>query len=280
MPDLVSLERVKQQVTGVSDAALAALVAAASGTVERYCRRVFWADTYDELIHGSGDESIFVDNPPIRTVKKVRTQPLAACFITNTDSLAQTATVDVTATGVTLTKTRGGVTVETDFPFETYPTFTDLVAGIDGLGSGWSAVLNPRFAEWACSDLRPELGSFSAKCLTCSLTVHWYDLSGFRVNPEAGEILTSGGFPPGFQSVRVQYEGGYTDIPDDLQHAVCELVQLIAATKGANPLMQSETLDRYSYTRAAESAMGQISWVSKQTLQSYRQHKVARHGAW
>lgn len=276
-PSLVSLERARDYAPGLADVALAQLISAASRTVERYCRRTFALADYDELVTGTGHESIFVATPPILRVKAVRTSPLAACWVQNSDGDAQAATVDVQPDRLLLTKVKNGSTVETPLPWTSYPTFNVLVAAINLLGSGWSAELAERFAGWATADLRPEIGSVSARQLTTPLQVHWYYLSGFKVDEAAGEIVCPGGFPPGFQSVRVQYQGGYADTPDDLQQAVCELVQLAAAQQRLNPAMQSETLDRYSYSRAAESSLNLLSWSARQALNSYRVHRVARY---
>lgn len=60
------------------------------------------------------------------------------------------------------------------------------------------------------------------------------------------------GYPPDFRNVRVTYTGGYAagSIPDDLTQIATEWAASMYQRKGVNAGMKSETLGRYSYTRA------------------------------
>lgn len=277
MSDLVTIERARDYAPGATDTQLALLVSAASRAAERYCSRRFAAGVYDELVTGTGHPSVFVQNPPIRRVVAVRTSAMPACWVTNDDTTCQAATVDVRPDRLTLTKVANGTTQTVDLTWQQYPTFAALVPAVNAAGGGWRATLADRFAGWATADLRPELGSFSARQLQAALSVHWYYLPGFQVDELAGEIVGPGGFPDAYQGVRVQYEGGYPDAPDDLQLAVCELVQLAHAQTRLNPAVQSETLDRYSYTRATEQGFERLSSLARKTLNAYRMLPVARY---
>ena len=274
--DLTTIDRARSQCSGADDVTLATLVSAASLAVERYCRRSFWQAGYDELHHGGGLPYLFVDCPPVISVQAVRTGPMSACYLTNTTANAQAATVDVQPDRLVLTMVANAVTTATPFTWASYPTVGALAAAVNASGHGWQATLSDRFAGWATADLRPEQSGLSARQQTAPLSVYFDYLGGYRVNEETGELHHPGGFWPGYLNYRIQYTGGYPDIPDDLQHAVCELVQLAYASRNANPLMQSETLDRYSYSRAATNGLEQLSWLSKQTLNAYKLPHVPR----
>ena len=274
--DLTTIDRARPQCPGADDVTLATLVSAASRAVERYCRRQFWRAEYDELHHGGGLPYLFVDCPPVLEVKAVCTGVTAACYVTNANPNAQAATVDVQPDRLVLTLVSNAVTTATPITWASCPTVGQLATAVNAAGNGWSATLSPRFAGWATADLRPEQSGLNARQQTAALTVYFDYLGGFRVNEETGEVYHPAGFAPGYRNYRIQYTGGYADIPDDLQHAVCELVQLAYASRNANPLMQSETLDRYSYSRAAETGLNQLSWLSKQTLNAYKLPHVPR----
>lgn len=282
MADLLSLDRALAQLPNVGESdypVVAALVSACSGVIETHCNRTFAQATYDELYHGTGTPYLFVDNPPIRQVVAVRTSPLPAIFIQYADPQNQTqvANVGVTSTAVVLTKLYNGTTTTNTFTFTAYPTFTALAAGINAV-SGWSATVPSQFALWATNDLAVQApGTFSARNMSVPLTVYWYGLSQFRYNAELGELYTPGGWVPGYQNYRVTYTGGYADIPEEVQQACAELVQLTYASRNANPLMQSETLDKYSYTRAATNSFDLLSATSKMALAQYKVHRVARY---
>ena len=60
--DLITLSRAYQNLQGVSgvDALLASLISAVSEYVEKYCRRRFVSQAYDELYNGTGDRRLLL----------------------------------------------------------------------------------------------------------------------------------------------------------------------------------------------------------------------------
>lgn len=276
MSNLVTPERAAVQVPAADPNTLSLLIAACSRTVERYCRRSFAQADYDELLTtNGGSEFLFVTNPPITSVAAVRSQRMPAVWITCTDP-CQAATVNIGADRLTLTKIKDGTTTPQDFLWTIYPTLGVLTAAVNTYGQGFSATCSPQFVGWQSADLRPEAGAQSARGIQATLNVYWWYHGDYAFTPATGEIRIPGGTPAGYQSVRVQYRGGYADIPDDLQQAVCELIQNTLASAGANPLMQSETLGAYSYTRAADNSLSTLSWASRQTINSYKRVSVPR----
>lgn len=282
MSDLISFDRAKAQLPNAPDSddpVVAALVSACSSVVEGYCRRSFAQATYDELQHGTGTPYLYVNNPPIQRVVSVRTGLMPGLYVQFNDTTNQTqlATVDVTSTAVVLTKTYSGTTTTNSFGFASYPLMTDLGTAINALGNGWVATVPQQFALWQTSDLNHQLGSYGARNMSVPLNVYWMALPFFKVNEGMGEIYNGGRFTPGYQNYRVTYVGGYGEIPEEVQQAVAELVQLTYASITSNPNMQSETLDKYSYTKAATNSFDNLSLTAKTALNQHKVYRVARY---
>ncbi len=232
--------------------------------------------SFDELLNGSGGPYIYLTNPPVVRIDSVRTGQLPALYVQYPDPTNQTerATIDVTPTAVVLTKIYNNVTTTNTLLFATYPTFTTMAAAINAV-SGWQATLPTQFALWRTSDMVDLLGSYNARNVSVPLLVYWQGLSMFRVNPISGELYTPGGFNRGYENYRVQYQGGYETIPEEIQQACAELVQLTYAALQANPLMNSETLDKYSYTRTVENSYSQLSLTGKKAIEQHKLYRVA-----
>lgn len=58
-------------------------------------------------------------------------------------------------------------------------------------------------------------------------------------------------FPDDFQSVIVDYTGGWTTIPEDLEQACIELIKHMFQSRSRDEALQSETTEGYSYTNAS-----------------------------
>lgn len=281
MSDLITVERAKAQVQGFKNcdtATVAAIVSACSGVIENYCNRTFAKATYDELYHGTGTQYLFVNNPPITTVNAVRTGLQPGIYIQYTDSAntTQAATIEVTSIGVVLKSLYNNSTTTNTFTYASYPTFGALATAVNLL-SNWKATVSSQFQYWQTSELAITPATFSARNISVPLLVYWWSLGSYRVNYDLGEIQTFEGFTPGYHNYRINYVGGYDDIPEPIQQACAELVQLTFGTIGANPIMQSETLDKYSYTKNAQLGFKQLSATSMAALNQYIIHRVARY---
>lgn len=279
MANLITLDRAKQQLPNAAtcdDGVIANLITAASAVIEQECRRTFAQASYDELLHGTGGPYLYLSNPPITRVDSIRTGQMPALYVQYADPTNQTerATIDVTDTAVVLTSIYNAVTTTTTLSFASYPTFTPLAAAINAV-SGWQATLPTQFAKWRTSDMVNLLGSYNARNQSVPLTVYWQGLSMFRLDPVSGEVSTPGGFVRGYENYRVQYQGGYAVIPEDIQQATAELVQLTYAALQANPLMNSETLDKYSYTRTVETSFAMLSLTAKKAVEQHKLYRVA-----
>lgn len=283
--DLISPDRALLQLPNVGDdqyPSVAAGISACSEVIENWCNRSFAEAVYDELHTIIGPtSSIWVNNPPISSIDSVRSSELPAFFIqfNDTANIYQRATVGITPTAVVLKTTINNTTTTTSFLIASYPTMTALFNAVNVLGGGWVATgMNSQLAQWQTADLTTNYGTRSARNLSCPMSVFWYYLGNYKSNFELGEVHVPGVYP-GYQIFRVTYTGGFADVPESIQQACAELVQATYLSRKRNPLMQSETLDKYSYT-----TMVPVNWynllspASQLALQQYKVHRFTVSG--
>lgn len=283
MNDLITLQRAIEAFPSFDESdngVLVGCISAASEAVVKYCRVNFLQATYDELYHGTGTRSLFLNQVPVVSVAAVRYYRTNAIQIMNTDSANQSATAAVTATGLTLSRTKDAVTVNNTLTFAAYPTIGALGTAVTALANGWTASVPPPFSSWASADLLATQGAFRANQQQANLTVHQYWLGDWRLNPGVGEVWYSPGFSKGYENFRVTYTAGVAatvdNVPADLQAACAELAKLTYQYRTVNPSLQSESLGSYSYTRAAVNAFANLSPVAKQALDYYKVRRVPR----
>lgn len=258
----------------LGDVPLARLIDATTASVERYCRRSFLAADYDVLLPGVPTRSLFLPQYPVVSVSAVRSGPMPAIQIVHDHGDTQAATVECTALAVILTVIRDAAATTSTITYSAYPTLEAVSDRINTIASGWRATLTPRFARWASSDLAVYRGSQSARQITASLSPHFDYLTDYKLNPDTGELVRNSGWYGGSQAYRVQFRAGYSELPDDLSHAVLELAGATYRAGKTDPTLSSESLGGYSYTRASELGWGQLSLVSRNTLNSYKRAVV------
>ena len=257
----------------IEPVALAALGAGTMRFISRFCRRTFESTDYDVLLQGTNTRSLFLPEYPVTKIV-VRSDRIPAVQVINDSPTAQAATVEVRAGGLRLELTENGITTGWSLVWPDFPTLGAMSAAVNLLGSGWRAILSPRFAGWKSEDLKPYVGVRSARQLVVSLEPHWHYLSDFRLVPETGEVVRGSGWWGGTWAYRVQYTAGYEALPDDLILAAVELAGATQTALRTDPTMQSESLGQYSYTRATQLGWEAISLVSRSTVQSYRKTTI------
>ncbi len=135
--DFITIDRAYlnlQGVTGV-DALIGALITAASDGIIKYCKRDFYVRNYDELYDGTGGRSLMLREYPIQQVTSVRYRPVTVLKVINNNSgLNQQARVQVTSTGLTLTRVASGVPGTNVLTFAANPTINALATAINALG--------------------------------------------------------------------------------------------------------------------------------------------------
>jgi hypothetical protein len=250
--NLIDLERARRAIQSITDnsqdALLGVLVAAYSDAVRKYCRRDFSLQTYDELYDGTGDRRLFLRQYPLVSVASVRYRPVTVLKVQNTDTgTNQRATVQVTATGLTLVRVASGVvnTVpDMTLAFASYPTLSSLAAAVVALGGGWTAQVvgdaGGDYGLWPSADLfvAPSYGdgvtsqgALTARGQNAELKLHTYELAGYQFDPR-GWLLRAIPYtdpellhpedlvwPVGVNNFRVQYTAGYPTIPEAVQEA-------------------------------------------------------------
>ncbi len=266
------------------DATLTSLIQSCSTFLDVYCNRSpggFLTQTYDELIQGSGDSFLFLNNVPIQSIQRISTLRMPAISIHNTNSdQGSQATVAVTATGLLLTYTVSAVTTSTTLLFVTYPTINDLVVAINALGNHWTATNMSGLATWPSADLRATQGAYGCRIVTAYLNVWWYYLPEYRVNELNGEVYSVQGFSRGPEAYRAIYTAGYTTFPADLEAALVELTVATYYRLQINPNMQSESIGSYSYSLRQKLGISDLSIVAGKTIGHYKRWPVGHFSCW
>ena len=188
-----------------------------------YCNRIFEADDYVEYHRGKGKNTIYVKNPPINTLSRVAIGSQTVMYVYNTSTYT-TAFVTVNSTGIVLTKDG---TADSTCTFAAYTTMTTMVDAINAIGSGWVAVLsNTTYANYKSNELLPRHASNALDSNYVYLSIPEEALDEYEVNDDAGIIYTPAKIFGGINSVRVEYNGGWTaaNIPNDIRQVALQEV--------------------------------------------------------
>src|SRR5947209_7511723 len=178
---------------GSDDSAINTLITACSRAIQRYCKRRFVTDTYDELYSGRGERCLYLRNFPLQSVQSVRYRPVTVLKITNTLANTPQARVSVTKTGLKLVRVTSGVTTtDTSVTFAGNVTLLAVQNAVNALGGGWSAS-GQGYDPWPSADLYCPNGISGANdpgvegqgALQCvggsfaELKLHTYELQGW-----------------------------------------------------------------------------------------------------
>jgi hypothetical protein len=251
--NLMTRERAVRNLNGYTPTAtdnlvLDTLIAAASSAICKFCQRSFVAQNYDELYNGNGLRRLFLRRFPILAVTAVRYRPVTVLKIINNDQVTnQMARVQVTATGLFLTRTASGVMSTTTLTYAGNVTLQALATAITALGNGWSAQVvgssSGDYGLWPAQDLyvQPTFGdgltsqgSLTARGQFAELKMHTVELAGYQFDPR-GWLLRAIPYtdpellhpedliwPTGIGNFRVQYTAGFVNVPDDVQEACAQ----------------------------------------------------------
>jgi hypothetical protein len=286
LPDLVTQPQLAAYLSGLElspaqQGELPALAASASRAVRQFCRRAFTLTTFDELYTvDSPSRDLVLNQYPVATVSRVATNPTAVLTVANNDAATNQRAVvglattgdwetGLAVTGVTLTRWASGVAVVSPVPLATLHTVADLVAAINGVGGGWSALAATGYALWPVFDLAgagtwPALNGNAA-----SLRAHVDDLD-YALDAGAGVLSlgTPSGDPTdsprwgpawpgevadtqtygGVGGVRVVYSAGYATVPADLTQYAAEVVKAAIERFEMNTSVKSESDGVLSWT--------------------------------
>ena len=271
MIDLIDLDRARQNIPtsqNTDEPVISTLITAASRACRKYCRRDFTHTTYDELYSGSGDRRLFLRQFPLISVDSVRYRPVTVLKIINNLANTPQARVAVTSTGLTLTRVTNGVkTTDTSVTFASNVTVGAVIAAVNALGNGWTA-MTVGYDNWPAADLYcpngisgsdganpPSQGALTAAGQNAELKMHTYELAGFQLDVRRGWLLRAIPYtdpellhpedlvwPVGINNFRVQYTAGFATVPEDVQEACAELVATYFAQRGRDMTLQAEAV--------------------------------------
>jgi hypothetical protein len=240
---------------GNDDSNINTLITACSRAIERYCKRRFVANDYDEMYSGRGERNLYLRNYPIRSVKSVRYRPVTVMKITCLASSNTTpqARVEVLSTGLRLTRVTNGVTTvtTTGLTFAGNVTIALLGAAVNAADGGNWQWQSQGYDNWPSADLfcpngmvtdydYSPAGQGALQCVQGSyaeLKMHTYELQGYQINTRQGALLRAIPYtdpellhpedliwPIGINNFRIQYNAGFDTVPEDVQEACALLV--------------------------------------------------------
>lgn len=250
----------------------------ASAKVETYLDRKILTRSYYEWHNIQSDHpTINLRNYPVTAVARVAYGSSVAVLVTSTVSTDVKVMVEVQDDNVVINNTDlTGAENSTNLAFDTYRYAGSLATAIGG-NTGFAATL---VNNCATLDLH-RLGAQNAKDGGANLTFPDRYASGYHVQEDTGQVVfgsaddgwgdeLSACYPRG--RTMVQYTGGYTTVPYDIEQVVLELCQAMYHEVAADPTAQSESLGNYSYTSSTGggSSAAQLTVDMKARLSEWR----------
>lgn len=239
MADLITLARAKYNIhrstTAAEDTTLTELIKVCSSAIEKYCRRQFESQEFDELYPGNPSRTLALRHFPLVKVSRVAHDPTTVLTIKNTaTSTNQRATARVTSTGLELTRVASGtVSTDTSVTWASNATLSAVASAVTALGSGWVGQVKGSYGDWRSADLRDFQGHLHALNVEAPLKIHVQELSEYDIDDRRG-WLTRGhtplvpgddlGWCGGLNYWRVIYTAGWSTVPEDVQEACAEWV--------------------------------------------------------
>jgi hypothetical protein len=239
MADLITLARAKYNIhrttTAAEDTTLTELIKACSSAIEKYCRRQFDSQEFDELYPGNPSQSLLLRHFPLTKVSRVAYDPTTVLTVKNTAaSTNQRATVRVTATGLELIRVASGtVTTDTTVTWAGNATLNAVASAVTALGNGWLGQVKGSYGSWRSADLRDFQGHLNALNIEAPLKIHLQELTEYDIDDKRGWLIrgSSPAFPGdnlswsgGHNYWRVIYTAGWSTVPEDVQEACAEWV--------------------------------------------------------
>ncbi len=252
------------------------MVEAATDMIETFCGRQFASRTYTrEIYDGSDGPMLLLNQYPITALTRVAVGRLDVIGVRNTSTDATRATVAVSATEATLTVVGGASASSNAVDWVTYTTLTAVVAQINALGSGWSAILqSSATGVYISTDIIP------AGAKTCLGTYAYMEmpdpegLSDYEIYWDEGMLDIRGSWGRSRHEIFVDYTAGYTMVPDDIEDACLELVAQLYHRPEHDSTLKSEKLGDYSYTVADPSSADAFPPNVMYTLLRYKDRRV------
>ena len=252
---LTTLERVKDWLgltVATHDAILERLIDAASDAIEKYCGRYFVSTSRAERYDGTGDQYLYLDYLPLTAITRVSIGTQSAMSLTNAASGAYAAHASLSSTTLTLAVYGGASAGTSTLTLADHADIDALATAVNALGTGWTAVAVSSYSDWAATECG-KIDFMGQECFagtTIHLEVPEEREDTFQVYADEGCLYRASGWPRGHRNVFVDYTGGYSVVPDDIEQAAIEIVARLWAERERDPGVTSERLGDYAWTRS------------------------------
>lgn len=246
---------------GSNDAILEACIDRASTWVESYCGRRFTDQRAQEVYDSFGHDRIVLRNPPAAKVYFVGGTKQTVLSVYST--VPSDSFVSVSNDGSTMYLNRrdsNGSETVTTLSFATYDTTNELATAITAV-TGFRATANLNIP----SIYLDGVAGRDLRVSGCLLQGWVYALTDYGIDPDKGIIY--GDTLTAYQSIMVDYTGGYTTIPADVVYATLTVAGRFFRDRTRDSGVASESLGGYSYSRRAASEQQQ---EIRELLSAYR----------
>ena len=246
--DLTTLAAAKEylRVGDDDDALIGNLIDRTSAEIETICSRYFNTNSYANWFDGNGDRLIYLDHWPVTAVTRVSTGRLNAMGVWCSSTTMTHASARVTSASLMLIHTDSTGSTTTTLSFSTYTTIATLIAQINATGSGWAG-LDLSYGTYLTADLTQTPALY---CLNqYAYLPHPYQaLNDYLWDEDSGRLRYPGGFSRGVQNIYVEYTGGYSTIPYDVEQACLMLIAFYYFGTRRDPALSSEKLGDYAWS--------------------------------
>ncbi len=246
--DLTTLAKAKEYLRAGDDddALLANVIDRASAEIESICGRYFNTANYSRWYDGNSNRELYLDHWPVTAVTRVSVGRFNALGITCSSTSMTFTTARVASSSLILIQADSSGSSSNTLSFSTYTTITTLAAAVNALGSGWAA-LGSSYGDYLTADLTETPAMF---CLNnYAYLPHPYEsLTDYKWDEDSGRLYYSYGFVSGSQNIYVEYTGGYTTVPYDVEQACLMLVASEYFGTQRDPALQSEKLGDYAWS--------------------------------
>ena len=209
---------------------------------------------------------MYLDHWPVTAVSRVSSGKFNALGVWCNSTTMTYASARVTSTALVLVHTDSTGSTTTTLAFATYTTIAALIAQVNATGSGWAG-LDLGYGTYLTTDLTQSPALYSLNAYAYLLHPE-QALSDYLWDEDSGRLTYSGGFRQGTQNIYVEYTGGFTTIPYDVEQACLILIASKYFGTRRDPGLQSEKLGDYAWAAKSGGDSSLISEVTKQ-LEKY-----------
>jgi hypothetical protein len=224
-----------------TDAILDSCLDRASAWVDRYCGRVFVSQRYYEVKDGGG-KRLVLRNQPVTQVAFVGVARDIMLTVNATNPTDVIATASVVDGALKLRRMdAAGVVWDNVLSLDTYPTSALLAAAAGGV-AGFSATAGVA----APSRYLARAAGVDTRQAGASLLGYTESIGDWHLDEERGIVY--GRSLDQYQSVLVDYTGGYTVIPADVVQGTLMVCGQFFRSRTRDSSVASESLGGYSYS--------------------------------